>query len=131
MHIRLSGLGFDALLISELEKNLLLAGFRLEDIAFEKEKNSFTDAIVSGTNAFNPEYNYTVSIVGKKFSITFANDEQFMRFFYNLCCTSEESGNHKGEVSLLEKVIKRTEKCVEITKHWLTNDPFLSTSANK
>jgi len=123
MHIRLHGLPFDEKLIAELEENLLQEEFCLEDFALHKQRDQDT---VPGSyyGQLNTSYIYTVFVKDKKFSISFSDDFQFLRFFYNLCCAPENKESHQS--GMLDGIIKRVESCIEATKHWLTEDPFSS-----
>lgn len=121
MRIRLSGLAFDTALIAELETNMLQNGFRLEDFAFAKQKHN---RIPGASRGYVAEYDYTVSVSGKQFSIIFTDDFQFVRFFYNLCLSTGDDNPPHTAGSPLDALIMRAERTTEIIKHWLTEDPF-------
>jgi hypothetical protein len=115
MRLHLSGLPFDPEIMATLSDDLVQNGYSPEIFRIEKHIHP------RPLYGYGPEYDYTVGIEGKKFTITFANDDYFAKFFFKLCCSDE---THHPVAHLLEKMWARVEQDLNITKHWLTQDPL-------
>jgi hypothetical protein len=121
MPITLKGLPFDMKIISELEKNLLSKKYDLSEFSFIKTTRH--NPMPYGY-PLNIEYDYTVWVGEKHFSIVFSDDVQFARFLYRLCCDSAEDGSLTHVGNLLDRVIQKLKNCIEATKRWFTEYPF-------